>query len=353
MTDENEPRPPGGAARFRPGKRLLPFPYNRDLSGVLRHLDRSRLEYREKLANDPFTGSILGCRNAADERHLGPGAQGGPHGKPFLLGFLSQRTVADEVANNPRPFPRRGKPRSLRNVWKSQSDFVADLINFAVWEENYRPNYRRQRVANTKRLVQGPDFVRAVHDMAYEYTADGVETPSVRLALALMTSADGDVEVKRAISAVYEDYLGTWKRLYTDVLRQRGLRLRPGLTLDDLANALSAASDGMILRAVGDPEAASWTTTGDVPSSARPLSRSSTRSWNRKGTRAASPWKRPSRRGSTRARTDSPRAGTELNGPLCQVPLLPSPTISADGGLGMAVIQLCGPVLGATLGPWQ
>ncbi|QPP08884.1 hypothetical protein G4Z16_23510 [Streptomyces bathyalis] len=255
MTDENEPRPPGGTARFRPGKRLLPYPYNRDLSGVLRHLNRSRPEYRAKLANDPFTAAYLAAGMRLLERHLGPGAQGGPHGKPFLLSFLSQRTVADEVANNPRPFPRRGKPRSLRHVWKSQSDFVADLINFAVWEENYRPKYRRQRVANTKRLVKGPDFVHAVHEIAYEHTADGIETPSVRLALALMTSADGDVEVKRAISSMYEEYLGTWKELYADVLRERGLRLRPGLTLDDLANALSAATDGMILRAIGDPEA--------------------------------------------------------------------------------------------------
>ncbi|SCK17977.1 hypothetical protein [Streptomyces sp. WMMB 322] len=255
MTAENEPRPPGGRARFRPGKRLLPFPYNQDLSGVLRHLDRSRPESRVRLANDPFTAAYLAAGMRLLERNLGPGAQRGPHGKPYLLSFLSQRGVADEVANNPRPFPRRGTARALRRAWRSQSDFVADLINFAVWRENYRPKYRRQRAANTRKLVKGPDFVRAVHEMAYEHTAEGVEMPSVRLALALMTSADGDMEVKRAISRMYEDYLGSWKKLYEDVLRQRGLRLRPGLTLDDLANALSAATDGMILRAVGDPAA--------------------------------------------------------------------------------------------------
>lgn len=255
MTGENEPRPPGGRARFRPGKRLLPFPYNQDLSGVLRHLNRRRPDSRTKLANDPVTAAYLAAGMRLLERHLGPGAQCGPRGERPLLSFLSQRDVAAEVENNPRPFPKKGKPWSLRDRWTAQSDFVADLINFAVWEENYRPKYRRLRTTNTRKLVKGPDFVGAIHEMAYEHTAEGVETPSVRLALALMTSADGDTEVKRAISRMYEDYLGTWKKLYADVLRERGLRLRPGLTLDDLANALSAATDGMILRAVGDPGA--------------------------------------------------------------------------------------------------
>jgi hypothetical protein len=124
-----------------------------------------------------------------------------------------------------------------------------------VWRENYQPEYVRQRTAITKMLVHGPDFVRAVHETAYRHTTDGVENPSVRLGLALMTAAEGDEEVARAISATYEDYLGSWKELYAAVMRERGLRLRPGLSLDDLANALSTTTDGMILRAIGDPGA--------------------------------------------------------------------------------------------------
>jgi hypothetical protein len=94
-----------------------------------------------------------------------------------------------------------------------------------------------------------------VHDIAYQHTAEGVGLPSVRLGLALMTAAEGDDEVTRIISTVYEDYLGSWKKLDETVLRERHLQLRRGLTLDDLANALSAATDGMTLRAIGDPAA--------------------------------------------------------------------------------------------------
>lgn len=70
-----------------------------------------------------------------------------------------------------------------------------------------------------------------------------------------MTAAEGDDEVTRIISTMYADYLGSWKELYAAVLRERRLRLRKGLTLDDLANALSAVNDGMTLRAMGDPGA--------------------------------------------------------------------------------------------------
>lgn len=251
MAYVNQPRPPRG----RSGKRELPFPYDRDLSRVLRNLNRRRLLFRARLANDPVTAAYLAAGMRLLGQHLGPGAPPGPPGRRPLLGFLSQRAVTAEVANNPHPFPRRATVSAMRDRWKSQSEFVSDLINFAVWRENYRPGHQEQRAANTEKLVSGPDFVRAVHETAYRHTADGVEMPSVRLGLALMVASEGDAEVRQAISAMYRDYLGSWKKLYADVLRERGLRLRPGLSLDDLADALSAATDGMTLRAIGDPAA--------------------------------------------------------------------------------------------------
>jgi hypothetical protein len=249
MDDVDGPRGPRA-------KRDLPFPYDQDLSGVLRNLNRRTRWGRDRLANDRVTAAFLAAGTRLLVRHLGPGAQQRVNSERLLLGSLSQRRVAEEFAGNPLPFTRYGNGVSmLRDRWSPHSDFVTDLINFAVWRENYRPEYRQQRVVNIKRLVHGPDFVRAVHEIAYQHTAEGVALPSVRLGLALMTAAEGDDEVTRIISTVYEDYLGSWKKLYDTVLRERHLRLRKGLTLDDLANALSAATDGMTLRAIGDPAA--------------------------------------------------------------------------------------------------
>ncbi|SEG89638.1 hypothetical protein SAMN05216223_120150 [Actinacidiphila yanglinensis] len=250
MDATNGPRGPRG-------KRDLPFPYDQDLSGVLRNLNRRTRWGRDRLANDRVTAALLAAGMALLVRHLGPGGGQRVNSERLLLGSLSQRRVAEEFAGNPAPFARYGNGVSmLRDRWSPHSDFVTDLINFAVWRENYRPEFRERRAVHIKRLVHGPDFVRAVHEIAYQHTAEGVGLPSVRLGLALMTAAEGDEEVTRIISAVYEDYLGSWKKLYDTVLRERHLRLRRGLTLDDLANALSAASDGMTLRAIGDPAAA-------------------------------------------------------------------------------------------------
>lgn len=250
MADEKKRR----ARKGRSAKRGLPFPYNQDLSGVLRHLNRRTRAFRARLANDPVTAAYLAAGMRLLARHFGPGADRGPRRERPSLSFLSQRAVAGEVARNPGEFPRRGSVAALRDRWPAQSEFVADLINFATWREN-RPESRKQHAANIERLAHGPDFVRAVHETAYQHTVDGLATPTVRLGLSLMTAAEGDEEVTQAVARMTADYLAQWKDLYARVMRERGLRLRPGLTLDDLANALSAISDGLVLRTISDPAA--------------------------------------------------------------------------------------------------
>ncbi|MDI3385104.1 hypothetical protein QIS99_02560 [Streptomyces sp. B-S-A8] len=251
MDDKDEPRPGPRS------KRELPYPYDQDLSGVLRHLNRRTRRGRSSLANHKVTAGFLAAGMRLLERHLGPGAGLPVTSERLLLGPLSQRGVAAAFRANRPPFPRDGRAESmLRDRWDPHANFVVDLINFAVWKENYRPEFRAQRAGTLHRLVHGrsgTDFVRAVHDIGYRHAADGVESPSVRLGLTLMLAADGDEEVAQIVAGIYRDYLGSWKELYADVLRQRGLRLRPGLTLDDLADALSATNDGTTLRAVGDP----------------------------------------------------------------------------------------------------
>lgn len=51
----------------------------------------------------------------------------------------------------------------------------------------------------------------------------------------------------------YRGGLEPWKQLYAEFLKSRGLQLRPGLTVDDLASLLSAMAEGVLTRAMGDP----------------------------------------------------------------------------------------------------
>jgi hypothetical protein len=238
----------------------LPHPYNLDLSRVLRHLDRRTPLGRARLANDPVTASFLWAGMRLIRQHLGPGGRcecTTHHDGRSLLSFVSQRNVVATVAGVKEPFrrPRGSAMNALRDRWEFQHEFVADLVSFAFWGDNYHPGYKEDLRLRTARLVHDPDLVQAVQEISYLHTADSVQSPSVRLCLALMAADEGDPDVADAITEAYRDYLGSWKVLYRQVMRARGLRLRAGIMLDDLADALSAATDGVVLRALGDPTA--------------------------------------------------------------------------------------------------
>jgi hypothetical protein len=237
-------------------KQNLPAPFRLDLSGVLRNINRRTSWGRRWQANSRETAALLAAGMRLIDQHFGPGGPKRVDSRFLLLGPLSRSRVAEEFTRNRDPFVRNGHGQGLlKDRWDPHSDFIIDLLNFALCREVYRPEYREQRKANIKELVYGPDFADAVHEVAHRHITEGLDLPQVRLSLALMAAADGDYEVRRIISAVYADYLGSWKQLYGTVMRVRRLRLRKGLTLDDLANALSAANDGMTLRAIGDPGA--------------------------------------------------------------------------------------------------
>jgi len=105
-------------------KSQLPHPYNQDLSKVLTHLDRRTPFSRERLANDPVTAAYIAAAMRLVRRHLGPDPERIPVDprdenslvRP-LFSFISQRAVAEEVTNNPDPFPRQGSVSTMRSTW--------------------------------------------------------------------------------------------------------------------------------------------------------------------------------------------------------------------------------------------
>src|SRR5690242_4247480 len=146
-------------------KQRLPFPYNQDLSQVLRRVDRRTVFHRSRLANDPVTAAYLAAAMRLIERHLGPDAER-PVADPGdeniverpLLGFLSQRVVAAEVARNPDPFPRMGSVSTLRSTWKSHSDFIADLLRFGLWSQYHPARWESELTARAiQQLMDGAE----------------------------------------------------------------------------------------------------------------------------------------------------------------------------------------------------
>lgn len=242
-------------------KHELPYPYNQDLSAVLRRLDRRTPFSRQKLANDPVTAAYIAAGMRLIQSHLGPGAQrplSDPEDENSLdrrvLSFLSQRAVAAEVANNPDPFPRLGSTSTLRSSWRSHSDFIADLLSFGLWSLHEPALYDSRIGPEAERVIDGPDFVEAAHRLCYYDLTTVLAGPTFRLELIATAAAEGDETIQAALTENHRGAIEPWKQLYAEMFRSRGLRLRPGIELDDFANMLAALATGHALRGVASPD---------------------------------------------------------------------------------------------------
>lgn len=241
-------------------KQQLPYPYNQDLSKILRGLKGRNPLSRRRRANDPVTAAYLAAAVRLIQRHLGPGAirtpadpQDAESIERPLLSFLSQRAVAAEVRRNPAPFHRAGTVPTLRDRWPRQSDFVADVLRFGLWGWHYPGAHQDEAADARDEVLHGPDPVRGLHRMCYWDLTRMLGTPMFRLGLIAAAEAEGDPVIGAAVAARHQENGPLWKDFYGELLRSRGLRLRAGITLDDCSTILAAIADGLALRALTDP----------------------------------------------------------------------------------------------------
>lgn len=234
----------------------LPHPYNLDLSKVLRGLDRRTPVGRRRAANHPSTAAFLRAAVWLVQRNLGPDARhdiadaDDPDSliRP-LLSFLSLQAVTKAVRHIPAAFDRTAKVGALRNRWRRQSDFVADVLRFVLWAWHY-PAPRKEEMTG---ILHGDDPVPAIHRLCYWDLNRRLDSPMFRLSLVAVAQAEGDPVIREAISERNAENGALWKRFYEQFLAARGLRMRPGVTLDDCVSLFSAVADGLAVRALADP----------------------------------------------------------------------------------------------------
>ena len=244
-------------------KQELPYPYNQDLSPVLRNLNRRTPFGRRRQANDPVTAAYLAAAARLIQRHLGPGASRSPSSdledpdaieRP-LLSFLSQRAVAAEVNHNPPPFHRVGRVSTMRERWRHQSCFIADVLRFGLWAWHYPGAHQDEAADAREEAIGGPDPVRGIHRLCYWDVTRLLRTPMFRLGLVAAAQAEGDAMVREAISVRHQTNSPRWKHFYQEFLQANGLRMRPGISLDECTDLLAAVADGVCVRALADPQA--------------------------------------------------------------------------------------------------
>ena len=236
-------------------KSRLPYPFNEDLAPVLLRLNRRTERGRQQLANDPVTAAYLAAALRLVEHHLGPRsdatADQAPAERP-IFAFLSQRAVAAEVAGNPDPFPRRGSVSTLRTTWRSQSDFLADLLGFVLWTGYYPVAYTKMMQDGAEQLAEGDDLARAIEEVAYAATAHLVAMVTFRIQLSASIGADDDPALRTVLAAKYERGQTIWSAVYTRMMTARGLQLREGISIGELADILTALVEGCALRAMAE-----------------------------------------------------------------------------------------------------
>jgi len=237
----------------------LPAPYDRDLSKVLRNLNRSTPSGFRRTANDRFTASLLRAGMTLIRNELGPGAirrsvvPGDDNSvERRALEFLSQRAVVTQVTRNEPPF-NRGTMGALRERWASHSHYVADLLRFGLWVEQYGTDYTRMRAEREKQLMdRGHDFVEAIHLAAVRELDLLVNLPIFRLHLLAVATAEGDKVIREAIGQNYRSVVGEWESTYERAFTARGFRPRRPDSFAKLAQMLAAMAEGMAMRELGD-----------------------------------------------------------------------------------------------------
>jgi hypothetical protein len=74
-----------------------------------------------------------------------------------------------------------------------------------------------------------------------------------RLGLIAAAGAEGDPVIREAISERRGEIGPVWRQWCEEFLQSRGLRMRPGTTIDDCDVLLSALADGLAMRALTGP----------------------------------------------------------------------------------------------------
>ena len=103
-----------GRRQARTLKQQLPYPYDQDLSRVLRGLKRRALKSRGKQANDPVTAAYLNAAVRLIQRHLGPGASRTPAGSRPGCGI-------PRITGCSRRRPSAGVTRLTSTGWSTRS----------------------------------------------------------------------------------------------------------------------------------------------------------------------------------------------------------------------------------------
>lgn len=225
-----------------------------DMSRSLHNINRATAAARARCANDPTTRALVWAGlHLIEKQFVDPRAQTPSEDDEIerdLLRFVSQRSVVSEA--------RRGWPEldvkmtKYRDCWTSHSRYLADLVRFAITDRHWSLRVARDEAGRL--LADTKDVAAAVHRIGYLDLLDS-QQPLYRFQLIAATTVNRDPVVQQAIKEMYATVTEAWATVYEEGMRNLGLTLRPGVTIEDITHILSALAEGLALRLMSDPDA--------------------------------------------------------------------------------------------------
>jgi hypothetical protein len=232
-----------------------------DLSVVLTRVVKSRKapEAGKRLAGSPETRAYLdaGLKLIAEQLTAPEGQpQNGDYTDRPFFSWLSRAKVIEEASKMAHSSEKGTKLNigegNYRDRWKYQPDYVEDLLAYSLWAVHWSAHVATAE-GSAEALKHGDDFVDAIHELSYRDTNNVLSNPAYRVSVIGSAMADRDARAREMVTQTYRLLLDSWKQLYTETIEARGFRLRPDVSVDDLANMLAALADGIGLRLITTP----------------------------------------------------------------------------------------------------
>lgn len=210
-----------------------------DLSLVLHRLMRRDADgSRRALANDSLTREYLEAGLRLSSVADGPDT---------YLGLPSEYEIFKEIERAGRA---PGNEEEFHKRWSSRDDFALDLLAYALWVRHWRPD---SIVKSADLISNAVDPVRGAQEVSSQELASILANPAMGLSLIATAMADRFPELKTTTGSARSAVRQKWIPIYEEMLAVNDLRLRPGITIEDLADILSVTVEGVAFRALSGP----------------------------------------------------------------------------------------------------
>ena len=224
---------------------------------IVTHVNRAHSRSRQALAKDDLTIAYLDAGRRLFEKQVSGELEpndNDPSEHP-LFRWMTRDSVFAEVRRGPDALPRQPSEGSFRDRWRSKGDYVADLIAYLYWTAHWALHHKLATEAASQLLDAETPFAEAIEEVAYmdlELTIDSQYSGTFRAQATLQPSATEGNAVGAGMRELYREGLLTWGATYQRLLNGRGMRLRPGISVEDFAVILTAVAEGLSVRGMVD-----------------------------------------------------------------------------------------------------